>query len=413
MHLRPIISGLPRSLPPLPLSLAPRHSQHRGVAVRPSHSSLFSPTTAPLQTLHMDVWGSAPVSGLCWERYFLLVVGDYTRYTTVFPLQHKGDVCVFFIPWIRAVHRQLSAQFRQDLPVLRLHSDRGATRHVLSSHNVTFDDSGLFPHRNSPMPPPTPLLGSRLPPGRPPSPPPLRPAPSDPSWFSTSDAFAASAVAVDSGAFGGGDAGVMGSRGAASGGAGSGSAEHPSGGGVEGAPTGGSVGALQPLPRCPFYWEQHQTLLPLPESVAGGSGGAGVGGTGAGGAGASGAGGSGVGGTVVGGAGDSGARGTGPGSAGAGGTGGSGVGGTRAGGTAAGGTGAGGAAQPRQQRPFFWGQPQSSLPPPGLALDQVLHITSPSAEQPTTGTAPPLLAPPTDLSQTHLPLDSPLLVPSR
>ncbi|CAI7878957.1 unnamed protein product, partial [Closterium sp. NIES-53] len=53
------------------------------------HSSSFPPTTAPLQTLHMDVWGPARVSGQGRERYFLLVVDDYTRYTTVFPLRSK------------------------------------------------------------------------------------------------------------------------------------------------------------------------------------------------------------------------------------------------------------------------------------------------------------------------------------
>ncbi|CAI7828115.1 unnamed protein product [Closterium sp. NIES-53] len=69
------------------------------------HSSLLlvSLMTAPLQTLHVDVWGSARVSGQGRERYFLLVVDDYTRYTMVFPLCSKGE----------------------DLPVLRLHSDRG------------------------------------------------------------------------------------------------------------------------------------------------------------------------------------------------------------------------------------------------------------------------------------------------
>ncbi|CAI7813523.1 unnamed protein product [Closterium sp. NIES-54] len=46
----------------------------------------------------MDVCGPARVSGQDRERYFLLVVDDYTRYTT---------------------------RFRQDLPILRLHSDRG------------------------------------------------------------------------------------------------------------------------------------------------------------------------------------------------------------------------------------------------------------------------------------------------
>ncbi|CAI7793970.1 unnamed protein product [Closterium sp. NIES-54] len=89
------------------------------------HSSSFPPTTAPLQTLHMDVWGPARVTGQGGERYFLLVVEDYTRYTTVFPLQGKVEVRSVLIRWIRAVRLELSARFRQDLPVLRLHSDRG------------------------------------------------------------------------------------------------------------------------------------------------------------------------------------------------------------------------------------------------------------------------------------------------
>ncbi|CAI7752885.1 unnamed protein product, partial [Closterium sp. NIES-53] len=33
-----------------------------------------------------------PVGGTDQERYFLLVVNDYTRYTTVFPLRRKADV---------------------------------------------------------------------------------------------------------------------------------------------------------------------------------------------------------------------------------------------------------------------------------------------------------------------------------
>ncbi|CAI7862458.1 unnamed protein product [Closterium sp. NIES-53] len=51
----------------------------------------------------MDVWGPARDNGKDRERYFLLVVDDYTRYTTVFPLRSKDE----------------------DLPDLRLHFDRG------------------------------------------------------------------------------------------------------------------------------------------------------------------------------------------------------------------------------------------------------------------------------------------------
>ncbi|CAI7934742.1 unnamed protein product, partial [Closterium sp. NIES-54] len=108
MHSRLLDSGLPRSLPPLPPSPAPPclpcvEGQQRAAP----HSSSFPPTTSPLQTLHMDVWGPARVSGQGRERYFLLVVYDYTRYTTVFPLRTKGEVPDVFIPWIYAVRFQL------------------------------------------------------------------------------------------------------------------------------------------------------------------------------------------------------------------------------------------------------------------------------------------------------------------
>ncbi|CAI7860881.1 unnamed protein product, partial [Closterium sp. NIES-53] len=89
------------------------------------HSSSFPPTEAPLQTLHLDVWGPARVRGQGHERYFLLVVDDYTRYTTVFPLRTKGEVPDVLIPWIRAARLQLRNRFQSDFPVLRLHSDRG------------------------------------------------------------------------------------------------------------------------------------------------------------------------------------------------------------------------------------------------------------------------------------------------
>ncbi|CAI7781663.1 unnamed protein product [Closterium sp. NIES-54] len=76
-------------------------------------------------TLHMDVWGPARVRGQGHERYFLLVVDDYSRYTTVFPLRSKGDVTEVLIDWILVARLQLRERFGSDFPVLRLHSDRG------------------------------------------------------------------------------------------------------------------------------------------------------------------------------------------------------------------------------------------------------------------------------------------------
>ncbi|CAI5465645.1 unnamed protein product [Closterium sp. Yama58-4] len=126
MASRVLVSGLPRSLPPLPPGPAPTclpciEGRQRAAP----HSSEFPPTEAPLQTLHMDVWGPAHVRGQGHERYFLLVVDDYSRYTTVFPLRRKDEVTEVLIDWIRAARLQLRQSFRSDFPVLRLHSDRG------------------------------------------------------------------------------------------------------------------------------------------------------------------------------------------------------------------------------------------------------------------------------------------------
>ncbi|CAI7928327.1 unnamed protein product [Closterium sp. NIES-54] len=126
MHSHLLACGLPRSLPSLPHSPAsPCLPCVEGRQWAAHHSSEFPPTSAPLQTLHMDIWGLTPVGGTDQERYFLLVVDDYTRYTTVFPLRRKAVVSGVLIPWIRATRRQLRDRFCQDLPVLRLHSDRG------------------------------------------------------------------------------------------------------------------------------------------------------------------------------------------------------------------------------------------------------------------------------------------------
>ncbi|CAI7911192.1 unnamed protein product [Closterium sp. NIES-54] len=121
-----LVSGLPRSLPPLPPGPAPTcvpcvEGRQRAAP----HSSEFPPTEAPLQTLHMDVWGPARVRGQGHECYFLLVVDNFSRYTSVFPLRRKDEVTEVLIDWIRVARLQLRERFGSDFPILRMHSDRG------------------------------------------------------------------------------------------------------------------------------------------------------------------------------------------------------------------------------------------------------------------------------------------------
>ncbi|CAI7782163.1 unnamed protein product [Closterium sp. NIES-54] len=375
MHSQFLISGLPRSLPPLPPSPTPPclpcvEGRQRAAP----HSSSFPQTTAPLQTLHMDVWGPACVSGQGRERYFLLVVDDYTRYTTVFPLRSKGEVVDVLIPWIRTVRLQLRGRFSTDLPVLRLHFDRGASpqQNGIAEHRI-----GLVMEVARTSMIHAPLL-------------PQGPAPSGVSQVDPLPGTAPVQVAVSSGA----------AQGAASGGAASGGAE-PGGAGSEGAGSGGTEPEGVEPGGAESEGAESGGAAPRGVASSGGAGdteagdaavtteAGGTGGTaaiGPRGARTTGAGAAGTGGVGCVGAGDR----TEPGAAGAGGAG---VGGDGVGVTGAGGAGgAGGTVRPR---PYF-------VP----LLQQVLGVPS------STGLPHPFLCPQPEQSQLPLQPASPLAAPS-
>ncbi|CAI7777552.1 unnamed protein product [Closterium sp. NIES-54] len=248
MHSRILVSGLPRSVPPLPPSSAPPCLPYVEGRQRPApHSSSFPPTIAPLQTLHIDRFGQdLPVlhlhsdrggefsSNLCGTfvmgRAFssLMEIARTSMIHAAAPhflwsfatsptlrwMGEVGDASMFWVWGSRAFVRDTSADQLSPraipcvflgfvLDALGWQFYHPTSRRVFPSPDVTFDKSVpiccLFPYRSAPPPPP-PLF---LAPGPPP-------------------------VAVDSGA----------ARGAASPGAASGSME-PGGAEFEGAETGG------------------------------------------------------------------------------------------------------------------------------------------------------------------------------
>ncbi|CAI7774784.1 unnamed protein product [Closterium sp. NIES-53] len=68
MASRTLVSGLPRSLPPLPPGPAPTCVPYVEGRQRAAPHSSFPPTEAPLQTLHMDVKGEVPEVLIDWIR---------------------------------------------------------------------------------------------------------------------------------------------------------------------------------------------------------------------------------------------------------------------------------------------------------------------------------------------------------
>ncbi|CAI5938565.1 unnamed protein product [Closterium sp. NIES-65] len=130
---RRLVSGLPTSLAPLPRSPAP--------PCTPSVKGRQRP--AP----HLDVWGPSPVLGPHQERYFLIVVDEYSHYTTVFPLRRKADVPTVLEPCL------LARDGSQGLYGLCLHSDRGGK--FSSTRLERFYEGRRIIHRpGSPPPPP-------------------------------------------------------------------------------------------------------------------------------------------------------------------------------------------------------------------------------------------------------------------
>ncbi|CAI7878077.1 unnamed protein product, partial [Closterium sp. NIES-53] len=378
MASRTLVSSLPRSLPPLPLGPAPTcvpcvEGRQRAAP----HSSEFPPTEAPLQTLHMDVVSarnfklpaSPQQNGIAEHRIGMVM--DVARTSMIhaaalhflwpFAVQYAGhqinltprislpettptlrwtgkvgDASVFRVWGSRAFFRDASADklssrtvpcvflgFPPDAPGWQFYHP--TSRRVLSSQDVTFDESvsyyRLFPYRSSPLPSP-PLF---LAPGAPPVDP-LPPQGPAPSGVSHVDPVEPVEVAVDSGAPrgvetagagpGGAEPGVAESGGAVPervepGGAESGGAEsggsEPGGAEPERAESGGPPGV--PLQREPLSLQQ----LPAGGASGAAGGAAGVGGIGtvrgragvggAGGAGAAGPGGARTGGTGAAGAG--------------------------------------------------------------------------------------------------------------
>ncbi|CAI7854904.1 unnamed protein product, partial [Closterium sp. NIES-53] len=353
MASRVIVSGLPRSFPPLPLGPAPTcvpcvEGQQRAAP----HSSEFPQTEAPLGgefssdllrafyraegVRQMSMLPASPQKNGIAERR----IGMYAAHQinlqprvslpetspTLRWMGKVGDASAFRVWGSRAFVRDLSADklssravpcvflgFPLDAPGLQFYHP--TSRRVLSSQDVTFDESVpyycLFPDRTASLPPS--------------------------SLFLSPDAVEPVKVAADFGASGGaeperaepGGAGSGGAEperagpgGAASGGAEPGAAGS---GGVEpvGAGPGGPSGALSrrelPSPQVLREWFSRRW-----SRAAGAGGAAGVGGSAAaGGSGAGGAAGAGTGGSAS--AGDAGA--TGPGGARTGGTGAAGPGG--------------------------------------------------------------------------------------
>jgi hypothetical protein len=60
-----------------------------------SHSCTHA--TEPLQLVHSDVWGPAPITSINGTRYYVSFIDDFSKFTWFFPLKHKSQVLSTFV----------------------------------------------------------------------------------------------------------------------------------------------------------------------------------------------------------------------------------------------------------------------------------------------------------------------------
>jgi hypothetical protein len=69
-------------------------------------------TTRPLEIVHIDLVGPTTTKGLKGEKYFMLLVYDYTRMTAVFFLKNKSEAFENFKIYKEMVENEMDSRIK-------------------------------------------------------------------------------------------------------------------------------------------------------------------------------------------------------------------------------------------------------------------------------------------------------------
>src|ERR687886_229713 len=99
-------------------------------------SKLFATIESPLDLLHMDLFGPVSTPSIAGNKYTLVIVDEYSRYTWVFFLKAKSEAAGIIIDFIK------KAEVLYKLPVRQLRSDNG-TEFKNVTLNSFCDEKGI------------------------------------------------------------------------------------------------------------------------------------------------------------------------------------------------------------------------------------------------------------------------------
>ena len=69
-------------------------------------------STFPLQLIHSDVWGSAPMTFVLGYRFYVIFVDDFTRFTWLFLLKYKSEVFTIFLHFKVLVENKFGSKIK-------------------------------------------------------------------------------------------------------------------------------------------------------------------------------------------------------------------------------------------------------------------------------------------------------------
>jgi len=66
----------------------------------------------PLELIHSDVWGPAPILSPSNFKYYVLFIDDYNRFTWIFPLKQKSETIHAFTQFKSLVENQSNKKIK-------------------------------------------------------------------------------------------------------------------------------------------------------------------------------------------------------------------------------------------------------------------------------------------------------------
>lgn len=78
-----------------------------------------SQASKPLEIIHTDLWGPAHTISKHGFRYYILFLGDFSRYSRIYPLKQKSDALSSFINFKNMAEKQFNTSIKI------IHNDSG------------------------------------------------------------------------------------------------------------------------------------------------------------------------------------------------------------------------------------------------------------------------------------------------